>query len=66
MKSDWLDGVEDVRRYDFMAAIVRLETMRIFLPGYGYQMWYLGERVYHWHLGLSRRCIPFAIPSSML
>ena len=66
VKSDWLDGVEDVRRYDFMAVIVRLETMRILLPRYDCQMWYLGEHVYHWHLGLSRRRIPFFIPSSML
>ena len=29
-------------------------------------MQYLGERVYHWHLGPSRRRIPFPIPSSML
>ena len=49
-----------------MATAVRLETMRILLPGYGCQMWYLGERVYHWHLGPSRRRIPFPIPSSML
>ena len=47
VKSDWLDGTEDVRRYDFMAAAVRLETMRILLPGYGCQMWYLGEHMYH-------------------
>ena len=47
MKSDWLDGAEDIRRYDFMAAAVRLETIRILLPEYGCQMWYLGERVYH-------------------
>ena len=66
MKLDWLDGAEDIRRYDFMAAAVRLETMRILLPGYDCQMWYLGERVYHWHLGPSKRCIPFPIPSSML
>ena len=49
-----------------MAAAVRLETRRILLPGYGCQMWYLGERVYHWHLGPSRRRVPFPIPSSML
>ena len=66
MKSDWLDGAEDIRHYDFMAAAVRLETMRILLPGYGSQIWYLGERIYHWHLGPSRRRIPFPIPSSML
>ena len=66
VKSDWLDGAEDVRRYDFMATAVRLETMRILLPGYGCQMWYLGECIYHWHLGPSRRRIPFFIPSSML
>ena len=66
MKSNWLDGAEDVRRYNFMAATVRLETMRILLPRYGCQMWYLGERMYHWHLGPSRRRIPFPIPSSML
>ena len=66
VKSDWLDGAEDVRRYDFMATAIKLETMRILLPRYGCQMWYLGERVYHWHLGPSRRCIPFPIPSLML
>ena len=66
VKSDWLDGVEDVRRYDFMATAVRLETRRILLPGYGYQMWYLGEHVYHWHLRPSRRRIPFSILFSML
>ena len=66
MKSDWLDGAEDVRRYDFMAAAVRLKTRRILLPGYGCLMWYLGERVYHWYLGPSRRRVPFLIPSSML
>ena len=49
-----------------MAAAVRLETRRILLPGYGCQMWYLGERVYQWHLGPSRRRVPFPIPSSML
>ena len=49
-----------------MAAAVRLETMRILLPGYGCQMWYLGECVYHWNLGPSRRRIPFPIPSLML
>ena len=49
-----------------MATAVRLETRRILLPGYGCQMWYLGERVYHWHLGPSRRRVPFPIPSSML
>ena len=66
MKSDWLDGADDISRYDFMAAAVRLETIRILLPGYNCQMWYLGERVYHWHLGPSRRRIPFPIPFSML
>ena len=66
MKSDWLNGAEDIRRYDFMATAVRLETMRILLPGYDCQMWYLDEHVYHWHLGPSRRRIPFHIPSSML
>ena len=49
-----------------MAASVRLETKRILLPGYGYQMWYLGEHMYHWHLGPSRRRVTFPIPSSML
>ena len=43
-----------------MADAVRLETMWILLPGYDYQMWYLGERVYH------QQSIPFPIPSSML
>ena len=66
VNSDWLDGAENIGRYDFMAAAVRLETRRILLPGYGCQMWYLGERIYHWHLGPSRRCVPFPIPSSML
>ena len=66
VKSDWLDGAEDIRRYDFMAATVRLETRRILLPGYGCLMWYLGERVYLWHLGPSRRLVPFPIPSLML
>ena len=66
VKSDWLDGAEDVRRYDFMAAAVRLETMRVLLPEYGCQIWYLGEREYHWHMGLSRRLIPSLILSSML
>ena len=45
VKSGWLDGAEDIRHYDFMAAAIRLETMRILLPGYGCQMWYLGECV---------------------
>ena len=49
-----------------MATVVRLETRRILLPGYGCQMWYLGERVYHWYSGPSRRRISFPIPSSML
>ena len=66
VKSDWLDGTEDIQRYDLMAAVVRLETMRILLPGYGCQMWYLGEHVYHWYRGPSKRRIPFCIPSSML
>ena len=66
VKSYWLDDAEDVQRYEFMAIAVRLETMRILLSGYGCQMWYLGECIYHWHLGPSRRCIPFPIPSSML
>ena len=66
VKSDWLDDVEDVQHYEFMAIVVRLETIRILLPGYGCQMWYLGKHVYHWHLGPSRRRIPFPIPSSML
>ena len=66
VKSDWLDGIENVRRYDFMATTIRLESRRILLPGYNYQMWYLGERVYHWYLGPFRRRIPFSIPYSML
>ena len=66
VKSDWLDGAEDIRHYDFMAAAVRLETRRILLPGYGCLMWYLGVHIYHWHLGPSRRRFPFPIPSSML
>ena len=66
MKSDWLDGAEDIGHYDFMAAAIRLETRRILLPGYHFQIWNLGERVYHWHLGPSRRRVPFPIPSSML
>ena len=49
-----------------MAVAVRLENRRILLPGYGCQMWYLGERVYHWNLGPCRRHVPFFIPSSML
>ena len=49
-----------------MATAVRLETLRILLPGYSCQMWYLGERINHWHLGPSKRRIPFHIPSSML
>ena len=48
-----------------MATAVRLETMRILLPGYSCQIWYLSERIYHEHLGPSRRRIPFPIPSSM-
>ena len=48
-----------------MVAAVRLETMRVLLSGYDYQMWYLGERVYHCHLGPSRRHVPSPIPSSM-
>ena len=47
VKSNWLDGAEDIRCYNFMAAAVRLETMRGLLHGYSCQMWYLGERVYH-------------------
>ena len=47
VKSDWLDDAEDVQRYEFKIIAVRLETMRILLPGYGCQMWYPGERVYH-------------------
>ena len=66
VRSDWLDDAEDVQRYDFMATAIRLETRRILLPGYGCQMWYLGERVYHWYSGPSMRRIPFPIPSSML
>ena len=54
IKLDWLDGTEDIQRYDFMAAVVRLETMRILLPEYSSQMWYLGERMYHWHMGPPR------------
>ena len=49
-----------------MAAAARLETRRILLPEYDCLMWYLGERIYHWHLGHSRRRVPFPIPSSML
>ena len=49
-----------------MAVAVRLETRRILLLGYGCQMWYLGKRVYHWHLGPFRRRVPFPIPFSML
>ena len=55
-----------LKTFNVMTAVVRLETMRILLSEYGYQMWYLGERVYHWHLGPSRRRVPFPIPSSML
>ena len=66
VKSDWLDGAEDVQRYEFMAIAVRLETIRILLPGYGCQMWYQRKCVYHWHLRPSKRHIPFPIPSSML
>ena len=66
VKSDWLDGTENVQHYEFMATAVRLETMRILLPGYDCQMWYLGKRIYHWYLGPSRRRIPFSIPFSML
>ena len=40
--------------------------MRVLLPGYGCHMWYLGERVYLWSLGPSRRRIPSSIPQSML
>ena len=65
VKSDWLDDAKDIWHYNFMAAAVRLETMMILLHGYNYQMWYLGEYVYHWHLGPSKRSIPFPIPSSM-
>ena len=49
-----------------MAATVRLATMRVLLPGYDCQMWYLDEHVYHWHMGPSRRHVPSPIPSSML
>ena len=49
-----------------MAATVKLKIMKILLPGYGYQMWYIRERVYHWYTGPSRRHIPFHIPSLML
>ena len=66
IKSDWLNGSEDIQRYDFMAATIRLETMRVLLPGYGCHIWYLGECVYHWHIGPSRRHVPSLIPSSML
>ena len=66
VKSDWLDGAEDIGHYDFMTATVRLETRRILLPRYDCLMWYLGERIYYWHLGPSRRRVPFPIPSSML
>ena len=66
VKSNCLDGVEDIQRYDFMAAALRLETMRILLHRYGCKMWYLGERIYQRHIGHSRRHIPSPIPSSML
>ena len=33
VKSDWLDSAEDIQHCDFMAAAVRLETIRILLPG---------------------------------
>ena len=56
----------DIQQYDFMAAIMSLETMRVLLPRYDCQIWYLGERMYHWHLGPSRRHVPSPIPSSML
>ena len=49
-----------------MAAVVRLETIRVLLPGYDCQIWYLGERMYHWHMGPFRRCVPSPIPSSIL
>ena len=49
-----------------MAAAMRLGTMKVLLPEYGYQMWYFNERVYHWLLGPSRKHVPFSIPSSML
>ena len=49
-----------------MATAVRLENRRVLLPRYGCHMWYLGERVYLWSLGPSRRCIPSSIPQSML
>ena len=39
---DW-----DIQQYDFMETFVRLETMRVLLPRYDYQMWYLDEHVYH-------------------
>ena len=45
---------------------MRLENRRVLLPGYGCHMWYLGERVYLWSLGPSRRRIPSSIPQSML
>ena len=64
--SGWLDGAEDVQRCDFMATTIRLESRRVLLPVYGCQMWYLGERVYHWYSGPSKRRIPFPIPSFML
>ena len=49
-----------------MAPAVRLEPVRVLLPRYDCQIWYLDERVYHWHLGPSRRHVPSPIPSSML
>ena len=45
-KSDWLNDAKDIQCYDFMAVTIRLQTRRFLLPGYGYQMWYLGECVY--------------------
>ena len=55
-----------IQQYNFMAAVVRLETVRVLLPGYDCHIWYLSERVYHWHMGPSKRRVPSPIPSSML
>ena len=49
---DW-----DIQQYNFMAATMRLETMRVLLPG---------ERVYNWHMGPSKRHVASPIPSSIL
>ena len=56
----------EVRWTEAMRRSIPLSQMRVLLRGPNYRVWFLGERIHSWRLGIRVRCPPVAPPRHML